>query len=249
MGKFMYGVARFVRFIIKPFLPVTVFGPRKFEKRKAIVCGNHISGWDAVIFYCAVKNHIRYVYKSEFDKSTFLHNVFKGMGFIPIKRGEADIHGTRSCLEVLKNNEILGIFPEGTRNPYVDCLQEFKVGPALFAIKTKTPIRPFYIWEKHKAFRRNYVLVGQEFTLDKYYGHPITKEILQEATEYIRSKVDVLRIELNEILDKRGIKRRKRTKKELKKINLYEQQQQQLNSQSSPVVEDNNEDNKSLPNN
>lgn len=232
MNAFTVGLFKVAKVFLKPFFPRKVYGPTKFEKKRTIIVGNHISGWDSVLFYMSTKNHVHFVYKAEFEKSKFLHSVFDGAGFIPIRRGEADISGTKRCLEVLKKNRILALFPEGTRNPNVDCLQQFKTGAALFAIKTKTPIRPFYIWDKAKAFHKSYIIIGQEFELSQFYNKPATKEVLEEATAIVRGKVDALRIELNEILAKKGVKRRKRTAKELQKIAQYKEKlaKQQIES-------------------
>lgn len=102
-----------------------------------------------------------------------------------------------------------------------------KTGAALFAIRTKTPIRPFYIWEKAKLFRKNYYYVGDEFTLEQYYDQPITKEMLAEATEIIAEKMTEVREKMLAILQEKGIKRRKRTKKELKKLEEFRKQQEE----------------------
>ena len=123
------------------------------------------------------------------------------------------------------------LFPEGTRNPNVDCLQEFHTGAALFALKTKSPIRPFYIWDKSRPFRKNYMIVGDEFTLDEFYDQPINRKTLEAATEVIKGKVDALRIQLNETLAARGVKRRPRTRKEIEKIQAYNDRQRTLAKQ------------------
>ena len=44
----------------------------------------------------------------------------------------------------------------------------FKTGPAMFALKTKTPIRPFYI-QKAKKGKKRYIIVGEEFELSDFY--------------------------------------------------------------------------------
>lgn len=82
------------------------------------------------------------------------------MRLIPVKRGEVDLKATKECLSALKQNEILFIFPEGTRNRESDEMLPFKTGPAMFALKTKTPIRPFYIQKAKKAKKIYYCRRG-----------------------------------------------------------------------------------------
>lgn len=254
MNKFVLFLVKLGKVVCRPFFPGKVFGERNIQNQKCLIVGNHISGWDPIIYTLYTKNVISFVYKAEFNKSLFLNWVFDGLDFVPVKRGEVDMTASKSILRLLKNDKSVCLFPEGTRNPNVDCLQPFHTGAALFALKTKSPIRPFYIWDKTKAFRKNYLIIGDEFTLEEFYDKPINRQTLEEATAIIQNKVDALRIQLNAILDARGVKRRPRTKKELAKIQAYNDKQlaligdrarQQLTStqsdnQATQQSEDNN---------
>ena len=231
MNKFVLGLVKFARRVIRPFYPVKIYGPRDIPNKKCLVVGNHVSGWDPVIYTMWMKNIISFVYKDEFSKSKFLSWVFNGLECVPVRRGEVDLNASKSVLRLLKNDKSVCLFPEGTRNPNVDCLQEFHTGAALFALKTKSPIRPFYIWDKSRPFRKNYMIIGDEFTLDEFYDKPVDRKTLEEATEIIKSKVDALRIQLNETLSVRGVKRRPRTKKEIEKIKAYNERQRTLAKQ------------------
>lgn len=231
MNKFLVGLVKFARCIVRPFYPVKVYGEIDIPNKKSLVVGNHVSGWDPLILTMWTKNVISFVYKAEFSKSIFLNWVFDGLECIPVRRGEVDMNATKSILRLLKNDKAVCLFPEGTRNPNVDCLQDFHTGAALFALKTKSPIRPFYIWDKTKCLRKNYMIVGEEFTLDEFYDKPLDRKTLVEATEIIKSKVDELRVQLNETLSVRGVKRRPRTKKEIEKIQAYNEKQKTLAKQ------------------
>lgn len=228
MNKFLIFIAKIARSVVRPFFPVKVYGERNIKNKKCLVVGNHVSGWDPLIYTMWTKNFISFVYKAEFNKSIFLNWVFNGLEFIPIRRGEVDLNASKSILRLLKDDKSVGLFPEGTRNPNVDCLQNFHTGAALFALKTKSPIRPFYIWDKTKFLRKNYMVIGDEFTLDEFYDKPINRQTLEEATAVIKNKVDELRIQLNATLDARGIKRRPRTKKEMDHIRQYNEKQRTL---------------------
>lgn len=228
MNKFVACLVSIGKSLVKPFFPTKVYGERRLPLRKTLLVGNHISGWDPVLYTIWSKAPVSFVYKAEFRRSAFLCWVFDGLDFVPVRRGEVDLNSAKSVLRLLRENKIVGLFPEGTRNPNVDCLQQFHTGAAMFAIKTQSPIRPFYIWEKTKAFRKNYILVGEEFTLEQFYDKPLTKDALIEATEIIRKKVDCLRVKLNDMLEKKGVKRRKRTKKETEKILKYNSKQKTL---------------------
>lgn len=242
MNKFLLWVASMGKVVFKPFFPVKVYGPRNIPNKKCLVIGNHLSGWDPIMYTLCTKNIVSFVYKDEFRKSTFLNWVFNGLECVPVRRGEVDLRATKSILRLLHDDQTICLFPEGTRNPNVDCLQEFHTGTALFALKTHSPIRPFYIWDKTKFLRKNYMIIGDEFSLEEFYNQPINKETLAKATEIIKQKVDALRLDLNVILDKKGVKRRMRTAKETDKIHAYNNKQKTFKKahalKSNPDTED-----------
>ena len=231
MNKFVVGLIKFARVLVRPFYPVKIYGDRNIPNKKSLIVANHVSGWDPLIFTMWTKNLISFVYKAEFSKSKFLTWALGGIDCVPVRRGEVDMNATKSILKLLKNDKAICLFPEGTRNPNVDCLQEFKTGAALFALKTHSPIRPFYIWDKSKFLRKNYMIIGEEFTLHEFYDKPIDRKTLEAATAVIKNKVDELRVQLNGILDARGVKRRPRTKKEIEKIKAYNEKQKTLAKQ------------------
>ncbi len=159
-----------------------------------------------------------YMYKSEFDKVRLLRWIFKTFHAIPVRRGDADLTSTKITIDRLEKGHNVCVFPEGHRNPATNCLLEFRKGAALYALKSKCPIRLFYIWDQTKIFRKNYMLMGEEFTLEQFYDRPVNKALIEEVTAYLRDKVDQLRLQLNEILAKKGKKHRKYTFERLQKI-------------------------------
>jgi len=231
MGKFVRAVASVAKVAVRPFFPIRVYGERNIKNKKSLIVGNYVSGWDPLIFTMWTKNFISFVYKAEFRKIPFLRWVFDGLECVPVRRGEVDMNATKTILRLLKNDKAVCLFPEGTRNPNVDCLQEFHSGAALFAIKTHSPLRPFYIWDKTRACLKNYMIIGDEFELKEFYDKPINHDTLAEATNIIKEKMDALRLQLNGILSDKGIKRRKRTPKEIAKIEAYNNKQRTLKKQ------------------
>lgn len=237
MNKFVVFLVKTAKVLLRPFFPFKVYGDRAFPNKKSLLVGNHVSGWDAVMVTLNTKNVISFVYKAEFKRSAFLLWAFNGLECVPVNRGDVDINATKGILRLLKNDKAVCIFPEGHRNPNVDCLQEFHTGAALFAIKTHAPIRPFYIWDKTKSFHKNYMIFGEEFTLDEFYDQPISRKTLDDATAIIKAKVDELRLQLNAMLEENGVKRRKRTKKELAAIAAYNAEQALLLEQQTTSPE------------
>lgn len=222
MPNLLFGFVQVIKQPFKLIFPIKIFGREKVNKQEKLVLAfNHQSGWDPILWTIWTRHHTRFMYKSTFDKNWILKKGFKALEFVSVRRGTADIKAIKGAMDILKDNKLFGVFPEGTRNKEVDCLQEFKVGTAMIAIKTQSPICPVYIFDRAKAFHKNYMLVGEKFTLGQYYGMKLTRQILDEATEVIKNKIDQTRMELNAILAQKGIKRRKRTKKELKEREAF----------------------------
>ncbi|MEG1527710.1 MAG: lysophospholipid acyltransferase family protein [Clostridia bacterium] len=215
MGKFLYNLIAVLKQPFKLVFPTKIFGSTNFEQKKAILAFNHVSGWDPLVWTIWTSSRARFLYKSQFDRNPFLKFIFKALEYVPINRGEVDLVAIKKCMSLLQDDKIFGVFPEGTRNKEIDRLQEIKVGTAMLAIKTKSPIRPIYIFDRTKAFCKNYFLVGDEFTLDEYYGKQLTKQVLAEATTKVAYYMDKTRQELINLLKEKGITHRKRRRNEI----------------------------------
>lgn len=112
---------RFVKFVVRLvtliLFRVQTYGQENIEKDKPyLLCGNHISNWDAPILYTATKREMYMMAKEELFVNKFIHWFGNKMNVFPVKRGKQDIESIKKSLKVLKDNKILAIFPEGTRN-------------------------------------------------------------------------------------------------------------------------------------
>ena len=111
----------FVKWCVKIFtlivFRVKTYGQENIEKDKPyIMCANHISNWDALTIYTATKREMFVMAKEEMFVNKFVYWFGKKMNVFPVKRGKQDIESIKKSLKVLKDNKILLIFPEGTRN-------------------------------------------------------------------------------------------------------------------------------------
>jgi len=182
-----YSVIRFMFYLpIKFLYPTKIIGKKHLIKGKSILICNHKSNMDAIILGISLPYHIRFLSKAELFKNRLLRWFFKKMGAIPVNRGTGDIGAVKEVLRALKNNQILGIFPGGTR---VGEQQEenYKNGTALFSIKSGAPIIPMLLLKKPKLFSKNTLIIGEPFYLNKTSEKP-SKEELQQYTKQIEEK-------------------------------------------------------------
>ena len=131
---------RFLRFILAPIFKLyynpTIIGKENIPKEGSIlIVGNHKHLMDQCLAIISTKRVIHYMAKKEYFDGKFAW-FFKLAGCIPVDRSKKDENAKNSGLEVLKNGEVLGLFPEGTRNRTDNFLLPFKFGAVSMANKT-----------------------------------------------------------------------------------------------------------------
>lgn len=125
-----------------------------------ILAGNHKSLLDIPLVACTSKQEIHFIAKKELFEHKLAAFTLKKLGAIPINRNQSDIKAIRASIEVLKNKEILGIFPEGTRHKG-EGLGQFKSGAAMLAVKGDCPIIPFGISGEYKLGKHITIQFGE----------------------------------------------------------------------------------------
>lgn len=194
--------------------PTRIKGKKNLPKGKAILCCNHRSNWDAVLFNLRICSKPRFLSKKELFQSKFMNWFMRGIGAFPIDRQANDITAIKTCMKYLKEGKKLFIFPEGTRLVNDDeILGEVKSGLALIAIKTQTPIVPIWIKSRPKLFRSSVYYIGKPYELSDFYGKKLDEQTLAEADRIVREKM--LEVRENN-LPKKKAKKQKGQKKEKK---------------------------------
>ena len=153
-----------------------------------ILCANHINYLDAAAIVLFNKRKVNFVAKEDL----FTHGILMWLGHlfdaIPIKRDMQDIEAMKRCLKVLKNGELLGIFPEGTRKG-MEKNMKAKNGAAYMAIKSNVKVIPVGIHGTFKPFSKVYINYGEPIDLSEYKNQ---KDKLDEATDKIMDNIVML---------------------------------------------------------
>lgn len=114
----------FVYKILKPILSLfykfwynpKIIGKENIPKEGSIILvGNHIHIMDQCNIIISTKRAIHFMAKKEYFEGKYAC-FFKSVGCIPVDRSIKDSNATSVAIEVLENNQALGLFPEGTRN-------------------------------------------------------------------------------------------------------------------------------------
>ena len=164
------------------------------EEGGCIVCANHMHWRDPVIL--AAKLHKRrytFLGKAEVFKNPLFNLVLgeKGIGGIPIRRGESDLNAIRLSLKAVADGEALAIFPQGTRSRD-NTPTPMLGGVSMIALRAKAPVIPVYIDGPYRLFRRTDVRVGPPIDLSSF-GRRADAETIAAATKRIEEAVWGLR--------------------------------------------------------
>ena len=173
-------LAPLARFLLR----VRVHGRENIPKEGgAVVAINHISFLDAIAISASFPGARmpRYLAKAELFRIPVLASFIRALGAIPLDRGKSDVGAVRQAIEVAEGGELLGLFPQGTRQKGKNPADTpIKSGVAMIAARAKCPILPVCIRIK----RMRYALLRR---VDVIIGKPILPEtlgLLEEAPNY-----------------------------------------------------------------
>ncbi len=160
-----------------------------------IIAANHLSIWDPIVIGAAVKRPINFMAKAELFNNFLFSFILRNLNAFPVKRGAADRAALRTSLDLLNQGQVLGIFPEGTRNK--DGLAKVQNGAAMIALKSGAPIVPVAcIGTNQKIplgwFRPLVVSIGNPIFMDEYAGKKINSVTLGEVSEDIMKEINRL---------------------------------------------------------
>ena len=166
-SEFGYFFAKmFLGPLFKFFYHPKIIGKEVIPKEgPVIICGNHLHIYDQCPIIISTRRVIHYMAKKEYFDGK-LSWFFKMVGCIPVDRSIKDENAKQKALQVLKNDGIIGIFPEGTRNKTKEFLLPFKYGAVSLAKKTNATIVPFGLTGDYKFRSKNLtVRFGQPFKI------------------------------------------------------------------------------------
>ena len=122
-----------------------------------IIVSNHGSLLDPPFLGHALGRKVSFMAKQELFKIPLLSQIIKACGAYPVKRGLVDKTSIVLASQKLFNNEIIGIFIDGTRQKD-GFVNKPKNGAALIASKTKKLLLPVAIINSHRLVKFKFFL-------------------------------------------------------------------------------------------
>ena len=172
----------------------------------AIIASNHLSFSDSIFMPLMVKRKVTFVAKAEYFtgkglKGWLTKMFFVGTGTIPVDRsgGRAAQAALDTQLRVLREGNLAGIYPEGTRSPD-GRLYRGKTGVARLALESGAPVIPVVMLNADEIqppgkiipkVKRVKIRFGKPMDFSRYAGmvsdrfveRAVTDEIMYELME------------------------------------------------------------------
>ena len=179
-----------------------------------ILASNHVSVLDSVFLPIVLKRKVTFLAKSDYFTGTgikgfALRTFMTGIGQLSIDRsgGKASEASLNTGVDVLRNGQVLGIYPEGTRSP-TGKLYRGRTGVARMILEGKVPVVPVAMFDTDKAMpigsvipkvRRIGIVLGEPLDFSRFEGMEGDRFVLRSITDEIM--VEIARLSGQEYVD------------------------------------------------
>lgn len=183
----LYKLARsLVSVILYPLYRIKVVGKGNIPKEgPVIICSNHISNFDPPVVGITSPRTIHFMAKEELFEKKVLGSLLNNIHAFPIKRGMRDRNALRNGLNILSQGEVLGLFPEGSRQRTGE-IGEGLTGLGFFALRSEAVVVPCAIIGPYKPGKRLKVAYGEPIDLTSFREN---KSSAKEVTDYIMERI------------------------------------------------------------
>lgn len=147
-----------------------------------VLCCNHISLLDPPLLGTPLKRKIHYMAKEELFRVPLIGPLINRLGAYPVKRSGVSKDSIKRSLDLLRQGNMIGIFPEGTRKAPTDAAG--KRGAATLALKTNATLIPAAIIGNYRLFSRMKLVIGQPIPMQE-----IAQQEPDRATDAITERL------------------------------------------------------------
>lgn len=165
-----------------------------------VIAANHASYIDPIVLAMASPRPMRFIVDKAQYYRLWVHWIAVRTGAIPVENDPRDLGSLRRALDALRQQTVLGIFPEGGRT--VDgSLQPLKPGATLLALRAGVPLIPAGICGSYDSFSRHHrfprrspvtVRFGEPMPFPADWQGRNAKEHLDQATALLTDRIRAL---------------------------------------------------------
>jgi len=181
----IYRISRsIVRFLLAVLFRLKVSGMENVPATGAVIlCANHISNLDPPVLAAPLNRKVYFMAKVELFKIPVFSRLITYYGAFPVKRGGVSKQSIRKALELLEEQKVVCIFPEGTRRGGTG-----KKGAASLALRSGAVVIPVHLKGSYRLFRPFHVIYGKPVDLSEFADDE-SPDRLDRATEKIMSAI------------------------------------------------------------
>ena len=185
--------------LVRFLFPISLEGTENLpEDRPVMLCANHSSAWDPVLFVAAIRTGypLRIMAKKQLLNIPILGRILQNVGAFAVDRGNSDIQAVKTAIQTIQGGHNLLIFPEGTtiRNGIgkADGLPAHAhSGAAVIGVRTGAILVPVFVDGEKRTFHRTRIIIGQPYT-PVYTGRRGTAEEMQKIADDLLREVYAL---------------------------------------------------------
>jgi 1-acyl-sn-glycerol-3-phosphate acyltransferase len=168
-----------------------------------IVALNHQSFFDFLCFISVSPRKIHFLSAEKFFSHILWGPLVRFTSQIKVERLQKDKSELHSLIyDHLRQNKVIGIFPEGTRSPHpMDMLPAF-TGVAEFAIRSEVPVLPVGIKGTYDVMSKQdkrpklkkvvNIIIGTPIYFTEYKHSKLDKKTFRAATNIVMSEISKL---------------------------------------------------------
>jgi 1-acyl-sn-glycerol-3-phosphate acyltransferase len=190
----------FLKIIIRLFLPLIISlkvkgGGNVPKNGGLLIISNHLSVFDPVLIAAYVGRRPSFMAKEEIFRNKLTNMFIRYLGGFPVYRGSFTRDALRHADKILKNGEVLGMFPEGKRS-YNNSLQPALLGSALVATHNRMVILPVGITGTEKVRGFGWIWHRPQVTINIGFSFilpepekSVNKEVLEANSKYMMEQI------------------------------------------------------------
>ena len=160
--------------LLRIYFKFEVIGANKIDSSKfgAVLISNHISNFDPIALGLFLKKRkLYFMAKKELFSVPVLRFIIKKLGAFAVDRDKKDSGAIDMAVELIKQDKIVAMFPQGHRSKKIDSLVP-KTGFIRIAIKAKAKIivssvRYSGFWPRSKVYIKYEEIINYEDLIEK----------------------------------------------------------------------------------
>jgi len=170
------------------------------HKKAGIVAANHQSFFDFLCLVAVSKRNIHFLSAEKFFKHPAWRFLMVSTGQIKVERNASDKSLVHETVKVhLQKNNIIGIFPEGTRSKSDTEMVKAYTGVARYALEHDVPVIPVGIKGAHEIHNKDSKKLTYKKSVEIHVGEPmyfpktedghLNPELLLEVTNKVMGEI------------------------------------------------------------